>query len=108
MATTIVGATLLELKSQTETSSTDMALLFTWRGLGAMAGTVLVGVVYNKMKPEVLLCIGVVALGLGQIAMPVCSSYAQLVAAITCSGISIGLLGSGRYIWGQIYTLQYS
>ena len=81
MATSIVGANLLELMSQTETSNADMALLFTWRGLGAMAATVFVGVVYNKMIPEDLLCIGVVVLGLGQIAMAACSLYAQFVGS---------------------------
>ena len=87
---------MFHLEKQTGTTTKHMAYIFTYRALGSITGNVLVGLLFNKVPPEALLCLGCMGVTVSFVAVPFCTSLRLLIAFVMLSGFSMGILGGGK------------
>ena len=97
MTISILGSTILQLERQTNSSTAEIASLFTWKALGLLAGNIFIGLVFDRFPPESILSLACFAMSAAVAATPFCTSLVTLTLVIVINGLMHGILGAGRY-----------
>ena len=102
----IIGPSLMELQSITSTTTTKVALLFTWNGIGRIPGSLFTAFMFGKFSPNLLLGVAVVLLAITTTLLPWCQDYIMMSSVMVMQGWGVGSLGSGEIFIFLIYLLN--
>ncbi len=91
----VLGPTLPYLAKFTQTSFSQISLLFIARSLGYLAGSFIGGYLYDRVSGHPLMAISLVALGLSLVLTPNISLLWILIAIIFLTGVSQGIVDVG-------------
>lgn len=98
----LTGPTLPTLASNLEVSVSDLAYVIPVRSVGYLTGSILGGIVFEKMNSFVFLALSMMICSAGLFVVPFCPSPISLAGVLSAGGISMGLLDTG----GTVLVLQ--
>uniref|UniRef100_A0A0B7A6Q1 Major facilitator superfamily (MFS) profile domain-containing protein n=2 Tax=Arion vulgaris TaxID=1028688 RepID=A0A0B7A6Q1_9EUPU len=100
------GPTLLDLQIITKTDLEASSFFLTATSVGYLAGSVLCGVIYDRVNKNLFLLSGVIGLGLFSIATPYCFNFIAMIFIRAIVGIFIGVVDAAgnaeqMRVWGN-------
>ena len=62
-----------------------------------MVGNLFVGILFERVPPELILLFGCLVMSAVQLAIPFCTSLVGLMTVMVVNGVLNGVLGGGKY-----------
>ena len=104
----MLGPTLLDMSEQAGGASVkEISLVFTSRSLSYLLGSVLGGVLLEKMENTcAMLAVAMYLVAIGSAGLPLCTAIWSMGCFMACAGVSMGLLDTGANVvtlrlWGD-------
>ncbi|XP_061780418.1 sodium-dependent glucose transporter 1 isoform X2 [Nerophis lumbriciformis] len=106
MGISVVGPTFEDLAFNVKKNIANISYIFIGRSAGYIGGSVLGGILFDCMNPNLLLGISMLFTACGMCAIPFCKHALLLTAFMSTIGISMGILDTGGLVvslntWGR-------
>ncbi|XP_061780417.1 sodium-dependent glucose transporter 1 isoform X1 [Nerophis lumbriciformis] len=106
MGISVVGPTFEDLAFNVKKNIANISYIFIGRSAGYIGGSVLGGILFDCMNPNLLLGISMLFTACGMCAIPFCKHALLLTAFMSTIGISMGILDTGGNVlilntWGE-------
>ena len=105
------GPAFLDLQIITHTDVEAASFFFTATSVGYLVGSLVAGMVYNKVNKSLLMLLTVMGLAVTTVAIPWCSPYALMVAIHFVASLFAGGIDTGWFsvfFWRDRYRLVFS
>ncbi|XP_073483191.1 sodium-dependent glucose transporter 1 [Aquarana catesbeiana] len=106
MAISVLGPTFPDLAANVDSTVGNISYIFVGRSMGYLGGSVLGGVLFDRMNQHLLLGFSMMATCIGLLVLPWCKKAILLTGAMSVVGISMGFLDTGGNVvilntWGD-------
>uniref|UniRef100_A0A8C5WEH8 Major facilitator superfamily domain containing 4B n=1 Tax=Leptobrachium leishanense TaxID=445787 RepID=A0A8C5WEH8_9ANUR len=106
MAIAVLGPTFPDLAENVESNVANISYIFVGRSCGYLGGSVLGGILFERMNQHLLLGIAMLATAVGLYVVPWCRRAVLLTAVMSLVGMSMGFLDTGGNVvimntWGE-------
>ncbi|KAM5165568.1 sodium-dependent glucose transporter 1 [Mantella aurantiaca] len=106
MAISVLGPTFPDLAANVESTVGNISYIFVGRSLGYLGGSVLGGILFDRMNQHLLLGLSMIATCAGLLVLPWCKKAIFLTGMMSIVGLSMGLLDTGGNVvilntWGD-------
>nr|DBA26584.1 TPA: hypothetical protein GDO54_010825 [Pyxicephalus adspersus] len=106
MAISVLGPTFPDLAANVESTVGNISYIFVGRSLGYLGGSVLGGVLFERMNQHLLLGLSMLATSAGLLVLPWCKRAIFLTGVMSIVGLSMGFLDTGGNVvilntWGD-------
>ncbi|XP_018415776.1 PREDICTED: sodium-dependent glucose transporter 1 [Nanorana parkeri] len=106
MAISVLGPTFPDLAANVDSTVGNISYIFVGRSLGYLGGSVLGGVLFERMNQHLLLGLSMLATCAGLLVLPWCKKAILLTGAMSVVGTSMGFLDTGGNVvilntWGD-------
>ncbi|KAM8954460.1 sodium-dependent glucose transporter 1 [Pelodytes ibericus] len=106
MAIAVLGPTFPDLADNVESTVGNISFIFVGRSLGYLCGSVLGGVLFERMNQNLLLGTAMLATAAGLYVVPWCKKAVLLTGVMSVVGMSMGFLDTGGNVvilntWGD-------
>ncbi|XP_053316019.1 sodium-dependent glucose transporter 1 [Spea bombifrons] len=106
MAIAVLGPTFPDLAENVESTVSNISYIFVGRSLGYLGGSVLGGILFERVNQHLLLGISLLATAAGLCVIPWCKKALVLTAIMLVVGTSMGFLDTGGNVvilntWGD-------
>ncbi|CAL1585260.1 unnamed protein product [Knipowitschia caucasica] len=106
MCIAVVGPTFEDLALNVHRNISSISYIFAGRSGGYLGGSLLGGVLVERLNPHLLLGLSMLLTSLGTFAIPLCSQAPLLTVFMACIGVSMGVLDTGGNVlalstWGE-------
>ncbi|XP_043247659.1 nascent polypeptide-associated complex subunit alpha, muscle-specific form-like isoform X2 [Amphibalanus amphitrite] len=100
------GPTLLDLQSQVSVSMAQISQLFFWRALGYLAGSMISGLLFDKLNRLLMMLASMALAAAGMATVPWLRSALSLNVCFTALGVPLGFVDTGGNVllldlWGK-------
>ncbi|KAJ3606663.1 hypothetical protein NHX12_026182 [Muraenolepis orangiensis] len=102
MSISVLGPTFQDLADNLNRNISNISFLFVGRSAGYIGGSLLGGVLFDCMNPNILLGFSLLVTAAGMCAVPFCKVAVVLTGLMSSIGISMGVLDTG----GNVLILQ--
>ncbi|XP_073483193.1 sodium-dependent glucose transporter 1-like isoform X2 [Aquarana catesbeiana] len=106
MAISVLGPTFPDVAANVDSTVGNISYIFVGRSMGYLGGSVLGGVLFDRMNQHLLLGLSMMATCIGLLVLPWCKKAILLTGAMSVVGISMGFLDTGGNVvilntWGD-------
>ncbi|XP_051908637.1 sodium-dependent glucose transporter 1 [Hippocampus zosterae] len=106
MAISVIGPTFEDLASNVKKDISNISYIFVGRSAGFIGGSLLGGVLFDCLNPNLLLGFSMLITSCGMCAIPFCKHALLLTGFMSGIGISLGILDTGGNVlilqtWGE-------
>ncbi|KAG8444661.1 hypothetical protein GDO86_009720 [Hymenochirus boettgeri] len=95
MAIAVLGPTFPDLAENVESSVANISFIFVGRSLGYLGGSVLAGILFERINQHLLIGLAMLATAVGLCVIPWCKKVLFLMAVMSVVGTSMGFLDTG-------------
>ncbi|KAF7231557.1 sodium-dependent glucose transporter 1 [Nothobranchius furzeri] len=106
MSISVLGPTFKDLAENVNKDISNISYIFVGRSAGYIGGSLVGGVLFDRMSPHLLLGFSMLLTSLGMYAIPFCRQAAVLTAFMSSIGMTMGVLDTGGNVlilntWGE-------
>lgn len=106
MSISVLGPTFEDLAVNVKKNISNISYIFVGRSAGYICGSLLGGVLFDCMDPNLLLGFSMLVTSVGMCAIPFCKQALLLTGLMSCIGMSMGILDTGGNVlilntWGE-------
>uniref|UniRef100_A0A1A8G1B1 KIAA1919 n=2 Tax=Nothobranchius korthausae TaxID=1143690 RepID=A0A1A8G1B1_9TELE len=106
MSISVLGPTFKDLAENVNKNISNISYIFVGRSAGYIGGSLVGGVLFDRMNPHLLLGLSLLLTSFGMYAIPFCRQVAVLTAFMSSIGMTMGALDTGGNVlilntWGE-------
>ncbi|XP_003748084.1 sodium-dependent glucose transporter 1A [Galendromus occidentalis] len=99
LMTSVIGVTLLDLAEIYGTTTRDASHIITFRGCGALMGSLFGGMLLDRFNTQILITSALLIASIASSLIPICPTLPMAYAATFVYGLTVGIFDTGANIW---------
>uniref|UniRef100_A0A8C6P1X0 Major facilitator superfamily domain containing 4B n=1 Tax=Nothobranchius furzeri TaxID=105023 RepID=A0A8C6P1X0_NOTFU len=100
----VLGPTFKDLAENVNKDISNISYIFVGRSAGYIGGSLVGGVLFDRMSPHLLLGFSMLLTSLGMYAIPFCRQAAVLTAFMSSIGMTMGVLDTGETLLSSTFS----